>query len=211
MIRLSGVCLMLMFLFSCTGASPDQERKIIERYIESRWENGNPNVMIELFDRERNEYRRKVFDPDSILVHSKEFRADTLHGRLVRYYRSGPKMVETEFVLGKRHGLSRGWFESGKEKFKNLFQNDTLIYTESFYENGQKEADLNLKNGQLDSVAIYYTPEGSIKMKGQWKQNLKTGVWDIYGEDSSLQYRAHYHDGTLEKIDTLTVFEVDNL
>ena len=203
--RFTAICLPFLFLFSCAESSSYREREVIKWYVIAKWKNGNPNVIIEHFDREGKEYRKKVFSPDSILVHSKEFRSDTLHGYLIRYYPSGQKRTETEYVMGRKNGLSRGWFESGKERFRNIFQNDTLVATESYYENGQREADLNLKNGLLDSVATYYTSEGFISMKGQWEKSLKTGIWQIYGEDSQLQYYAYYNKGVLERIDTLAL------
>jgi antitoxin component YwqK of YwqJK toxin-antitoxin module len=42
--------------------------------------------------------------------------------------------------------------------------------------------DLNYKEGYIDGKAVFYEPNGKIKQRGQYKKDLKVGIWEYYVE-----------------------------
>ena len=54
-----------------------------------------------------------------------------------------------------------------------------------------------MKNNDLDGMTIIYNPEGTVWMKGNYKNGLKEGTWNIFKSDGSKGTDEVYLNGNL--------------
>lgn len=98
------------------------------------------------------------YHKDGKTIMIEEFYEDgNLHGPYKVYYRNRNELKSTHYKEGKLHGDFKQYSSIG-------------VLTD----------DLNYVKGLLDGEATYYEPNGHIKKKGLYKQDLKVGVWEFY-------------------------------
>ena len=105
-----------------------------------------------------------------------DYKNDKYHGVVRKYDSDGSLKSEGNFVGGKEHGKQTQYFVSTSMNYVCI----------SHYQDGRKDGEYleEYKNGK-------------IKVKGQYKQDKKDGVW-VYGESSGkLGKEETYADGKL--------------
>ncbi len=85
---------------------------------------------------------------------------------------------------GKKHGLERQWWESGKRWIEGEYTNGKKDgeWVE-FYENGFATSKGKYVAGKQDGPWVYNYFNGSPRTKGSYAMGKKTGTWITYHED----------------------------
>ena len=140
-----------------------------------------------------------------------------LHGQYLRYYPDGQLETIVRFQQGMADGLFARWFPDGQPKFTGGYRKDLMedqwaqwsntgflewahmstgnkhdVFVKTWYPDGKlktvKYLDQCVDHGAYEE----YHPNGQIKIRGQYQQGKKTGVWTSYDEQGQpllLQWR----------------------
>ena len=54
-----------------------------------------------------------------------------------------------------------------------------------------------MKDNELDGITIIYHPEGTVWMKGLYKNGLRDGVWSVFKANGSKEPNEIYKNGDL--------------
>ena len=84
-------------------------------------------------------------------------------------YENGQKKMEYNWKDGKPDGLWTDWHENGQKRHERNYKDDKFMSAEVWKPNGEKCPVTNLKDGN--------------------------GVWVLYNEDGTEEYRFTYKDG----------------
>ncbi len=84
------------------------------------------------------------------------------------------------------------------------FTNDTRIFVEEYFPNGQLRVKHNFPPGKIDGPVIEYYQNGQIKSTGQWTDFKQVGEWKYYNLVGKLDSIEWYNDkGKLEKTEKI--------
>lgn len=75
--------------------------------------------------------------------------------------------------------------------FFSSFASDTKTI---YYDNGNKRLFYEMNNGMLDGKFEGFHNNGQLKMKGDFKNNQKTGVWTFWDENGVKRSQRKYQD-----------------
>jgi antitoxin component YwqK of YwqJK toxin-antitoxin module len=181
----------LLFFTACEK----KEKPIVDTHVQMVWNNGNPNVVFEYFDKERNQFNKKKYFENGILAISEEYDHNVLNGKTSTFYNDGKKQLEVNYQDGVRHGLALNWYESGSLKEKVEYDKGKLLAFEKFYENGQSQGKVNIEEAYLNGESVYFYENGKVFKKGYWKNDLKHGHWLTFDENSNLEYTEIFDNG----------------
>lgn len=104
-------------------------------------------------------------------------------GKWVYYQSDGQTIMQEEFyVNGKLEGESITYFKNKKPTIIAHYKNGKLNGSYKRYSaKNNIYQDLNYKDDKLDGSAIYYNRmNGTLLEKGQFKDDLKVGVWSFF-------------------------------
>ena len=77
------------------------------------------------------------------------------------------------------------------EGWRNLeSQRDGVWY--AYYEHGSKWSEMSYDNGIKEGKSIVYFPNAKIHYKGQYKNDIKSGMWTFYKESGDVDYEKKY-------------------
>lgn len=117
------------------------------------------------------------FGTDKARIATETFVNGVLHGMSTKYYRAKDKAgniiksEEIEYKDGKKHGIWKQYFESGKLKL-----------TSSYI------------NGEADGAFTFYYEGGKILTTGFYKKGLKEGKW-MYSDEAGKSTIIEYVNG----------------
>ena len=97
----------------------------------------------------------------------------------VIYHKDGKTiMIEETYVNGELQGPYMVYYRNRNITKSANYENGKLHGNFKQYSDvGVLTDDLNYVNGLLDGEATYYEPNGRIKKKGIYRQDLKVGIW----------------------------------
>ena len=72
----------------------------------------------------------------------------------------------------------------------------------SFYDNGQKEAEVNYKDGKRDGLWTRWYKNGQKKSKGNCKDGKRDGLWTDWYENGQKKSEENWKDGKLDGLGT---------
>lgn len=103
------------------------------------------------------------------------------------YYRSGKMLARRSFLNGKMHGISKSWYENGQLKDSAMYLHGVAIGVEKgWYEDGTLQyIATNDSIGNGNGTTLYYYKNGTIRSKGDTRNEKRNGVWYYYREDES--------------------------
>ena len=103
--------------------------------------------------------------------------------------------VETTFKDGKRDGITRVYFESGKLQGETSYKDGNMEgITRMYYESGRLEKEISLKNNKLNGITRGYFENGKPQGEISYKDGNKEGIAKIYYESGTLQSETSYKD-----------------
>ena len=98
---------------------------------------------------------------------------------VLEQFPNGMKKLEGTKVNGKRHGIWKAYYDNG------------FLWSEGKFWPGKRKG-----------FSTVYHKNGKKKMEGHYKENLKVGVWKLWGEDGAL-FKTINMDELLTKEDSL--------
>ncbi len=100
---------------------------------------------------------------------SRSLKDGIMNGETIVYYKNGSVRRQGKYVDGKYEGLWEGW-----------------------YENGEKEFEIEHHKGMLHGEYILYHSNGKPREKGRYHKNKPTGHWKTFDEKGSLIEEREY-------------------
>jgi len=103
------------------------------------------------------------------------------------------------FTDGVPKGFVNYYYKSGKLYFQTTVVSlNPDMYSDgkiTFYsESGEKIKELTYAQGNLNGWAVYYFPDGKIRMEGNYLENKKSGIWKQWNEDGSYSLGNYDND-----------------
>jgi len=92
------------------------------------------------------------------------------------YYDNGNLLEECPYKNGKKDGLSKQYFSDGSVK-----------------------SEVNFKNGKYEGSARYLFPDGKPLLVGQFKDDLKHGLWIAYKANGEKESEITYFEGVISE------------
>lgn len=86
------------------------------------------------------------------------------------------------------------FYESGALKITgnyNELKQRSGVWT-SFYENGTKWSESFYIDGIKEGHSITFFPNGKVRYIGEYKDDVKIGLWRFYSEDGTLNKEENY-------------------
>lgn len=136
------------------------------------YEEDSDEAMVQFFT------NKGVLESEGVMIGKKRV------GLWLYYHKDGKTiMIEENY----EDGLLSGEY---KIYYKNTVLTRSAHYKEGnlhgsykqFTDRGILIDDLNYTDGNIDGKAVFYEPNGKIKQRGQYKNDLKVGVWEYYVE-----------------------------
>ncbi|MGI6719043.1 MAG: toxin-antitoxin system YwqK family antitoxin [Bacteroidales bacterium] len=143
---------------------------------------------------EYREYLRGLY-----IIELANYKEGILHGKYYKKYENNPKisMEESFYKNGNKHGVSRWYTDKGILIAEYLYNEGKFEgANKTFYENGKIMIEEVFENNIPISYTEYYE-NGKIKLKGEYKDGKKEGVWVQYSEDGSSK-KLKYQNGELK-------------
>lgn len=90
------------------------------------------------------------------------------------------------------------YFDNGQLEFKvDLKQGKRDGISHRYYENGQLRAKQRWKDGSPDGLSEHYFPNGQMSLTGNWREGKAQGMWKEYYESGKLKSERFYLDSHL--------------
>ena len=125
------------------------------------------------------------------------------HGSFKEYYEGNQLKCEGEFEDGNKNGKWSSYFQNGKLKKEEIFNNDICESLKEWNENGELIKENVLKNGDTRINLVH-----EVMTKGEFYCELKDGTeMDVFGQEHILIEREEYYEdgewieGDREEID----------
>jgi antitoxin component YwqK of YwqJK toxin-antitoxin module len=100
----------------------------------------------------------------------------------IRYYQSGKKEMEGEFLNGKKDGAWTSWFENGMKQSEGFFKNDMRNGKATVWrESGFKFYEGTYSLGKLHGTWITYNTDGSRYKETLYEYDRKVNEIDYTG------------------------------
>ena len=100
------------------------------------------------------------------------------------YHKDGETlMIEENYVDGLLSGEYKLYYKNSQLTRLAYYKEGRLHGSYKQYsDKGILIDDLQYKDGFIDGKAVFYEPNGKIKQRGQYKKDLKVGIWEYYVE-----------------------------
>ncbi len=95
-----------------------------------------------------------------------------------------------------KHGHFIYYYETGKLKNKEYYNNGLLYSAEGYFENGNIRYSGKYLHGKRQGIWTNWNSEGRIILKGNFKNGMKDGEWIRHFRDSNM--KIYYNNGVIE-------------
>jgi antitoxin component YwqK of YwqJK toxin-antitoxin module len=108
--------------------------------------------------------------------------------------------AEESYLKGLPIGLWKTYYDDGKLleecPYKNGFKDGVC---KQFFMDGRLKSEVNFINGKNDGFARFYFTDGKPMVLGQFKNDLKTGLWVTFKENGEKVSDTEYVGGIVSK------------
>ena len=103
------------------------------------------------------------------------------------YYPSGKIKQEVTYKNNRPNGFVRIYYENGNVSEEGIWKGNKWVGKYKYYhKNGKLAYDWNYnENGKRDGVQKYYYENGNIMIEGNWKNGKENGVLREYDENGN--------------------------
>lgn len=123
--------------------------------------------------------------------------ADTFHGEIIWYYKTGIPANIINYSKGVRQGKAIEYYSNGQIKFEGAYKNDKYHGKWiGYHSNGQLKVEHSWEEGKLLTISYLYDKNGQALDKGTLIDG--NGTRRIYNDDNKLIAIEHYKEGELE-------------
>jgi len=143
----------------------------------------------------------KIFYPDSSIKAEGLIKDEYLSGLWRSYFKSGNIMNAVNYEKGKVNGTAYFYYDNQKECIKSQinFDDNRIVdkYLE-FYESGARKASVTYQKGKPNGEAEFYYNTGVLKIKGKYKDGIKSGKWKHYTMTGELIDKEKWKKGNVK-------------
>jgi antitoxin component YwqK of YwqJK toxin-antitoxin module len=75
------------------------------------------------------------------------------------------------------------------------YVSDEIVKEERFYPSGKIKLKGEYKNGKKNGLWIYYYESGNIWSKGEFTNDVRNGIAEVYYENGKPRYKGQYKNG----------------
>ncbi len=119
------------------------------------------------------------------------------------YYSKSLSYEET-YASGKKHGVSKIYYEDGQVAQTIMWKNDIKHGPwKQFYEDSSVRLVSRHENDKMEGKYQVFTNDGTLIIDGEYHQNQKVNAWKYYLDDGSLDFELVYIDGVLQNEDVM--------
>ncbi len=118
------------------------------------------------------------------------------------YYESGNIKSSVNYDNGNLSGDAYFYYDTPDniKKAEAVFENDELTGTYfEYYKTGTQKAKIEYDSGKAYGDAEFYYPNGKLKIKAEYKKDLKHGKWIYYNEKGEPVGKEKWRKGELIK------------
>jgi antitoxin component YwqK of YwqJK toxin-antitoxin module len=154
-------------------------------------------------------YLMPVNAPDSVKHRNKMDKNGKKSGRWEYYSKTGRLVLAVNYENNKREGeYIRYQPMTGKPFEKGYYSNGVKTGTYiRYYTDGTLRVKGNYKDGLKQGVwEYYYKSSGSVRAKGNFDRGRKHGVWSFYDYSEVLKRTIEYSDGKIIQSDDTIQF-----
>ena len=157
-------------------------------------------------------YAKQSYENDQVEVLARF--ADGYVVRLKQWQENGIPKWEVGYVAGKvgveqiadggfeeliflnNEGLATVWYENGQKKAEfNWKDGRKNGLSNGWYEDGQKERESYWKNGEMDGPFLSWHGNGNKRVETNWKDGRKNGVSTVWYESGKKKTESNWKDG----------------
>ena len=114
------------------------------------------------------------------------------------YYSNFLSFEET-YAAGKKHGLSKVFYDNGLVAQTIMWRNNMKHGPwEQFYEDSSIRLVTQYHNDKMDGKYQVFNTDGTIIIDGAYDQDQHVGTWKYYLDDGSEDFELVYVDGVLQ-------------
>lgn len=125
------------------------------------------------------------------------FKNDTVMGPYVGYFHSGQIMRKGNLNLSISSGVQEEFYESGKQKKYDEWENGIQTKYKEYDENGYLVNEKETVDHKLIGTKYYYNNEGVMLSKGQTYNDKKHGVYEYYYSNGKKKSHELYRNDTV--------------
>lgn len=127
-----------------------------------------------------------------------------VNGSFLLFHLNGVPALFMSNVNGRKHGLEKGWYENGRVKYEEQYNEDMLVDGIYFDKSGSKVGEVKEGTGVKFIFARPYEEQGKMLGFAEYKDGAKHGVEIIYRDyEKKIKSRErHYKDGKLHGVVT---------
>ena len=132
------------------------------------------------------------YDEKNRLIMTINYVDDVENGLFITFHPKN-KQIENEcqYKSGKRIGLSKSYYDSGKIRSISNHDNGKEHRNDiTYHENGKIHSTINYVNGTMNGPYIAYDEQGNVIEKGMYDYGFKVGEWLEYNENGQLKQRC---------------------
>ena len=130
-----------------------------------------------------------------------QYKDGKMDGLGARWHANGQKVVEGNLKDGKVWTVV-GWKPNGEKSETNVVKgNGVLVY--EYYENGQKQSQLNFKDGKMDGLGTRWYRNGQMEKEVTYRDGKKDGLLTEWYGNGQKRLELNYKDGKEDGLTTL--------
>ncbi len=108
--------------------------------------------------------------------------------------------AEETYVKGSPDGIWKTYYDDGKLLEERPYKNGVKEgVTKQYFMDGKLKSEVNFVKGKNEGFARFYFTDGKPMVFGQFKNDLKTGLWVTFKENGGKVSEAEYVDGIVVK------------
>jgi antitoxin component YwqK of YwqJK toxin-antitoxin module len=125
-----------------------------------------------------------------------EYVEGKMHGKSFGFYADGSIAEVKNFENGELSGFLMRFTEDGKQRAKFMYEDSKMVDGSMFYDNGQPTAELSFDSLGNVSGGVYFHENGNLRSKGNvLNGTTKVGHWDYFYKNGVLKETGEYIDG----------------
>lgn len=175
-----------------------------ERIGNWKWYNDSFKVYEDInYDAGKKEGLYQLYHPNGQLSVKTYYNNNLLDGEYLQYNENGALIQRSNYIEGKRNGLSTSNFEVGERipEYKIEYVNDEIQGDVlEFQANGKLYSEIPFANGKRNGTEKTYYLNGQVNNQLNNVDGLAQGIYKKFYLDGSLQEEGNYTDGELEGI-----------
>ena len=143
------------------------------RYKTSMATAGEPAPIEKVWFNKGSAEKRETFDEQGWLSSSSTYRNNVRHGMYREYYPDGNPMLEVEYRMGERTGVSTAYHANGQPSKKGAYddEGEATGKWETWADDGTLTGWAHYKKGKLAGPFEFYHPNGKLAEKGTYSED----------------------------------------